>query len=170
MWYYSTMMPRKSDKWVNISQKIFISSRYAQELELPKKAIGIWVIAKEEHKYYRLRKVRLDGYLASDKGNNFQKISKEDFKQLEILNDNEKFYWVFYGLSKRKIDWLKNILEKFANDEDLEELIWEIGKYKIVRQILSDTNKNKRRLYTSLQGAISYWKKYRLENFKPNYE
>lgn len=63
------MMPRKSDIRAYESQKIFISSKYANKLELPQKAIGVWVIAKVKRRYFRLRKVRLDGYLASDKGN-----------------------------------------------------------------------------------------------------
>lgn len=41
------MMPRKSDIRAYESQKIFISSKYANKLELPQKAIGVWVIAKE---------------------------------------------------------------------------------------------------------------------------
>ena len=119
---------------------------------------------------FRLRKVRLDGYLASDKGNNFQNISKDKFRVLKILNDNEKFYWVFYGLSKRKTDWVKKLLEIFAENKNLSELIQYFGKYQIARQILFDTNPQKGRLYSSIKGAVEYWEKNRLQNYEPNWE
>lgn len=117
------MMPRKSDVRVYENQKIFISRKYVNELKIPQKAIGVWVIVKEKRGYFRLRKVRLDGYLASDKGNNFQNISKDKFRVLKILNYNEKFYWVFYGLSKRKTDWVKKLLEIFAENKNLSALM-----------------------------------------------
>ena len=170
MWYYHNMMPRKSDVRVYENQKIFISRKYAGELKLPQKAIGVWVVAKEKRRCFRLRKVRLDGYLASDKGNNFQNISKDKFRVLKILNENEKFYWVFYGLSKRKTDWVKKLLEIFAENKNLSELIQYFGKYQIARQILFDTNPQKVRLYSSIRGAVEYWERNRLQNYEPNWE
>ena len=164
------MMPRKSDIRAYESQKIFISSKYANKLELPQKAIGVWVIAKVKRRYFRLRKVRLDGYLASDKGNNFQNISKEKFSILKIFNEDEKFYWVFYGLSKRKTEWLKKLLSIFEENNLLSELIAKSGKYQIARQILFDTNPQKVRLYSSIRGAIEYWERNRLQNYEPNWE
>ena len=164
------MMPRKSDIRAYESQKIFISSKYANKLELPQKAIGVWVIAKVKRRYFRLRKVRLDGYIASDKGNNFQNISKEKFSILKIFNENEKFYWVFYGLSKRKTEWLKKLLSIFEENNLLSELIAKFGKYQIARQILFDTNPQKVRLYSSIRGAIEYWERNRLQNYEPNWE
>lgn len=163
-------MPRKSEVRVYESQKIFISRKYAGELKLPQKAIGVWVIAKVKRRYFRLRKVRLDGYLASDKGNNFQNISKEKFSILKIFNEDEKFYWVFYGLSKRKTEWVKKILEIFAENKNLSGLIQCFGKYQITRQILFDTNPQKGRLYSSIKGAVEYWEKNRLQNYEPNWE
>lgn len=47
------MTPRKSDVRVYENQKIFISSKYANKLELPQKAIGVWVIAKVKRRYFR---------------------------------------------------------------------------------------------------------------------
>lgn len=164
------MMPRKSDIRAYESQKIFISSKYANKLELPQKAIGVWVIAKVKRRYFRLRKVRLDGYLASDKGNNFPNISKEKFSILKIFNENEKFYWVFYGLSKRKTEWLKKLLSIFEENNLLSELIAKFGKYQIARQILFDTNPQKVRLYSSIRGAVEYWERNRLQNYEPNWE
>lgn len=164
------MMPRKSDIRAYESQKIFISSKYANKLELPQKAIGVWVIAKVKRRYFRLRKVRLDGYLASDKGNNFQNISKEKFSILKIFNEKEKFYWVFYGLSKRKTEWLKKLLSIFEENNLLSELIAKFGKYQIARQILFDTNPQKVRLYSSTRGAVEYWERNRLQNYEPNWE
>lgn len=170
MWYYHNMMPRKSDIRAYESQKIFISSKYANKLELPQKAIGVWVIAKVKRRYFRLRKVRLDGYLASDKGNNFQNISKEKFSILKIFNEDEKFYWVFYGLSKRKTEWLKKLLSTFEENNLLSELIAKFGKYQIARQILFDTGPQKGRIYSSIKGAVEYWEKHRLQNYEPNWE
>ena len=164
------MMPRKSDIRAYESQKIFISSKYANKLELPQKAIGVWVIAKVKRRYFRLRKVRLDGYLASDKGNNFQNISKEKFSILKIFNEDEKFYWVFYGLSKRKTEWLKKLLSIFEENNLLSELIAKFGKYQIARQILVDTGPQKGRIYSSIKGAVEYWEKHRLQNYEPNWE
>lgn len=164
------MMPRKSDIRAYESQKIFISSKYANKLELPQKAIGVWVIAKVKRRYFRLRKVRLDGYLASDKGNNFQNISKEKFSILKIFNEDEKFYWVFYGLSKRKTEWLKKLLSIFEENNLLSELIAKFGKYQIARQILFDTGPQKVRLYSSIRGAVEYWERNRLQNYEPNWE
>lgn len=164
------MMPRKSDIRAYESQKIFISSKYANKLELPQKAIGVWVIAKVKRRYFRLRKVRLDGYLASDKGNNFQNISKEKFSILKIFNEDEKFYWVFYGLSKRKTEWLKKLLSIFEENNLLSELIAKFGKYQIARQILFDTGPQKGRIYSSIKGAVEYWEKHRLKNYEPNWE
>lgn len=164
------MMPRKSDIRAYESQKIFISSKYANKLELPQKAIGVWVIAKVKRRYFRLRKVRLDGYLASDKENNFQNISKEKFSILKIFNEDEKFYWVFYGLSKRKTEWLKKLLSIFEENNLLSELIAKFGKYQIARQILFDTGPQKGRIYSSIKGAVEYWEKHRLQNYEPNWE
>lgn len=164
------MMPRKLDIRAYESQKIFISSKYANKLELPQKAIGVWVIAKVKRRYFRLRKVRLDGYLASDKGNNFQNISKEKFSILKIFNEDEKFYWVFYGLSKRKTEWLKKLLSIFEENNLLSELIAKFGKYQIARQILFDTGPQKGRIYSSIKGAVEYWEKHRLQNYEPNWE
>ena len=164
------MMPRKPDIRAYESQKIFISSKYANKLELPQKAIGVWVIAKVKRRYFRLRKVRLDGYLASDKGNNFQNISKEKFSILKIFNEDEKFYWVFYGLSKRKTEWLKKLLSIFEENNLLSELIAKFGKYQIARQILFDTGPQKGRIYSSIKGAVEYWEKHRLQNYEPNWE
>lgn len=164
------MMPRKSDIRAYESQKIFISSKYANKLELPQKAIGVWVIAKVKRRYFRLRKVRLDGYLASDKGNNFQNISKEKFSILKIFNEDEKFYWVFYGLSKRKTEWLKKLLSTFEENNLLSEVIAKFGKYQIARQILFDTGPQKGRIYSSIKGAVEYWEKHRLQNYEPNWE
>ena len=164
------MMPRKSDVRVYENQKIFISRKYAGELKLPQKAIGVWVVAKEKRRCFRLRKVRLDGYLASDKGNNFQNISKEKFSILKIFNEDEKFYWVFYGLSKRKTEWLKKLLSTFEENNLLSELIAKFGKYQIARQILFDTGPQKGRIYSSIKGAVEYWEKHRLQNYEPNWE
>ena len=117
-----------------------------------------------------LPKETIDGYLASDKGNNFQNISKDKFRLLKILNDNEKFYWVFYGLSKRKTDWVKKLLEIFAENKNLSALMQYFGKYQIAKQILFDTNPQKVRLYSSIRGAIEYWERNRLQNYEPNWE
>lgn len=164
------MMPRKSDIRAYESQKIFISLKYANKLELPQKTIGVWVVAKEKRRCFRLRKVRLDGYLASDKGNNFQNISKEKFSILKIFNEDEKFYWVFYGLSKRKTEWLKKLLSIFEENNLLSELIAKFGKYQIARQIFFDTGPQKGRIYSSIKGAVEYWEKHRLQNYEPNWE
>ncbi len=164
------MMQRKSDIRIFENQKIFINQKYVNELKIPQKAIGIWVIVKEERRYFRLRKVRLDGYLTSDKGNNFQNISRKKFRILKILNENEKFYWVFYGLSKRKNEWVKKLLEIFTANKDLSKLILHFGKYQIAKQILFDTNPQKPYLYSSINGAVAYWEKNRLQRYEPNWK
>ena len=121
-------------------------------------------------KMFREAYVNIPYDMFLNKENNFQNISKDKFRLLKILNDNEKFYWVFYGLSKRKTDWVKKLLEIFAENKNLSELIQYFGKYQIARQILFDTNPQKVRLYSSIRGAVEYWERNRLQNYEPNWE
>ena len=68
----------------------------------------------------------------------------------------------------KKTDWVKKLLEIFAEHKDLFELIQYFGKYQIARQILFDTNPQKVRLYRSIRGVVEYWERNRLQNYEPN--
>ena len=153
-------MPRKTEIKVSDEDKIIIDSNDVIRFKLPQKAIGIWVLETKSGRYYRLRKVRLDSYLASDKYNNFQNISYRDYHALIISSDDKKFDSLFENVSSRKTEWIKSLISEFSRDPELSIALLTLGKYKIAKYILSDTDKTDgNSKYTSTLEAISYWKR-----------
>ncbi len=164
------MMTRRSEVKVSESQMLCITRKDANVLKLPVKAIGVWVVVKESVSEVRLRKVRQDRYLASDKGNNFQVVSQKQFEVIKRNNDILKFQNVFAGISKRKREWVKMILKLFNDSKELKPIMKKFGKYNIAKQILFDTDATKTPVYNSTKTALSYWKNKRLENYEPTCE
>ncbi len=164
------MMTRKSEVKVSESQMFHITRKGANILKLSVKEIGIWVVVKESVLEVRLRKVRQDGYLASDKGNNFQVVSQKQFEVIKRNNNILKFQNVFVGISKRKREWVEMILKLFGDSKELRLFLRKFGKYNIAKQILFDTDATKTPIYNSTKTAVSYWRNKRLENYEPTWE
>ncbi len=153
-------MPRKTEIKVSDEDKIIIDSNDVIRFKLPQKAIGTWVLETKSGRYYRLRKVRLDNYLASDKYNNFQNFSYRDYHALIICSDDKKFDSLFTNISPRKTEWVKSLIAEFFRDPELNVAISTLGKFKVAKYILSDTDRtNGNSKYSSTSEAIAFWKR-----------
>ena len=127
--------------------------------QLPMKAVGIWVIVQRNDFYYRLRKVRLDGYFASDKYNNHQKISCKIWDQMFGGERSAKFE--FFKLSVRKRKWVMSLIDEFLKIPALQKVVENLGHDEVILRILDDTSTNRAggKLYSSIESALSYWKR-----------
>ncbi len=140
-------------------EKFKITPEMAEIFELPMKAVGIWVIVQRNDFYYRLRKVRLDGDFASDKYNNHQKISCKVWAQMFGGERCAKFE--FSKLSVRKRRWVMSLIDEFYKVQELSKLLAELGHDEVILRILDDTSVNREgsKLYSSIESALSYWKR-----------
>ena len=110
----------------------------AEIFELPMKAVGIWVIVQRNDFYYRLRKVRLDGYFASDKYKNHQKISCKIWAQMFGGEHSAKFE--FFKLSVRKRKWVMSLIDELYKVRELSKVLEELGHDEVILRILDDTS------------------------------
>ncbi len=140
-------------------EKIKITPEMAEIFELPMKAAGLWVIVLKNDFYYRLRKVRLDGYFASDKYNNHQKISRKIWAQMFGGERSAKFE--FFKLSVRKRKWVMSLIDELYKVRELSKVLEELGHDEVILRILDDTSANREggKLYSSIESALSYWKR-----------
>ena len=140
-------------------EKFKITPEMVEIFELPMKAVGIWVIVQKNDFYYRLRKVRLDGYFASDKYNNHQKISCKVWAQMFGGERCAKFE--FSKLSVRKRRWVISLIDEFLKIPELQKVVENLGHDEVILRILDDTSTNREggKLYSSIESALSYWKR-----------
>lgn len=140
-------------------EKFKITPEMAEIFELPMKAVGIWVIVQRNDFYYRLRKVRLDGDFASDKYNNHQKISCKVWAQMFGGERCAKFE--FSKLSVRKRRWVMSLIDEFLKISELQKVVENLGHDEVILRILDDTSTNREggKLYSSIESALSYWKR-----------
>lgn len=140
-------------------EKVEITAEMAEIFGLPMKAVGIWVIVQRNDFYYRLRKVRLDGYFASDKYNNHQKISRKIWAQMFGGERSAKFE--FFKLSVRKRKWVMSLIDELYKVRELSKLLEELGYDEVILRILDDTSADRTggKLYSSIESALSYWKR-----------
>ena len=108
---------------------------------------------------YRLRKVRLDGDFASDKYNNHQKISSKVWAQMFGGERCAKFE--FSKLSVRKRRWVMSLIDEFFKVPALQKVAENLGHDEVILRILDDTSVNREggKLYSSIESALSYWKR-----------
>ena len=140
-------------------EKFEITSEMAKIFGLPMKAVGIWVIVQRNDFYYRLRKVRLDVYFASDKYNNHQKISSKIWAQMFGGERSAKFE--FFKLSVRKRKWVMSLIYEFYKVQELSKALENLGHDEVILRILDDTSADRAggKLYSSIESAIAYWRR-----------
>ena len=140
-------------------EKFKITPEMAEIFGLPMKAVGIWVIVQRNDFYYRLRKVRLDGYFASDKYNNHQKISRKIWAQMFGGERSAKFE--FFKLSVRKRKWVMSLIDELYKVRELSKVLEELGHDEVILRILDDTSADRigGKLYSSIESAITYWRR-----------
>ena len=138
-------------------EKVEITAEMAGIFGLPKKAIGKWAVVAEDDVERRLMKVRLDGYFASDKYNNHQKISRKILAQIFGGEHSAKFE--FFKLSVRKRKWVMSLIDEFYKDRELSRVLEELGHNEVILRILDDTSADRAggKLYSSIESAIAYW-------------
>lgn len=126
---------------------------------LPMKAVGKWAVIERNGFNYRLRKVRLDGDFASDKYNNNQKISCKVWAQMFGGERCVKFE--FSKLSVRKRRWVMSLIDEFLKISELQKVVENLGHDEVILRILDDTSTNREggKLYSSIESALSYWKR-----------
>ena len=140
-------------------KQVEITREMVEVFGLPVKAIGKWAVIERRGFNYRLRKVRLDGYFASDKYNNHQKISSKVWAQMFGGERSAKFE--FFKLSVRKRKWVMSLIDEFYKVRELSKLHEELGHDEVILRILDDTSANREggKLYSSIETALSYWKR-----------
>ena len=126
---------------------------------LPVKAIGKWAVIERHGFNYRLRKVRLDGDFASDKYNNHQKISSKVWAKMFGGERCAKFE--FFKLSVRKLKWVMSLIDELYKVRELSKVLEELGHDEVILRILDDTSADHEggKLYSSIESALSYWKR-----------
>lgn len=139
-------------------EKFKITPEMAEIFGLPMKAVGIWVIVQRNDFYYRLRKVRLDGYFADDKYNNHQRIPNRIWSEMFGSKRSAKF-----EISKqtiRKQNWVYGLLEQLSKIEELKSVLNLMERDEVILQILDDTDSSRAggKLYSSTSTAIAHWK------------
>ena len=157
---YGYMRPRKSSDRIENYERVEICDADIKTHNLPVKALGVWAIIKEDKKSIRLRKVRLDGFLMSDKYNNHQVLS------IDVANIIRKIPEKKAGIdiskiSTRKFRWISDVIFALTQNYMLPEKISHDEKSKIIAQIWDDTNPDNTggKLYSSVDGALRVWKK-----------
>lgn len=138
-------------------EKFKITPEMAEIFGLPMKAVGIWVIVQKNDFYYRLRKVRLDGYFSSDKYNNHQKISSKVWAQMFGGERSAKFEFFKLSVCKRK--WVMSLIDEFYKVQELSKVLEELGHDEVILRILDDSSADRAggKLYSSIESAIAYW-------------
>ena len=140
-------------------KQVDITREMVEVFGLPIKAIGKWAVVERRGFNYRLRKVRLDGDFASDKYNNHQKISCKVWAQMFGGERCAKFE--FSKLSVRKRKWVMSLIDEFLKIPELQKSIENLGHDEVILRILDDTSVNREggKLYSSIESALSYWKR-----------
>ena len=140
-------------------KQVEITREMVEVFGLPIKAIGKWAVVERRGFNYRLRKVRLDGDFASDKYNNHQKISCKVWAQMFGGERCAKFE--FSKLSVRKRRWVISLIDEFLKIPELQKVIENLGHDEVILRILDDTSANREggKLYSSIESALSYWKR-----------
>ena len=140
-------------------EKFEITAKIAEVFGLPKKAIGKWAVVSKDYFEHRLRKVRLDGYFASDKYNNHQKISCKIWVQMFGGERCAKFE--FSKLSVRKRRWVMSLIDEFLKIPALQKVVENLGHDEVILRILDDTSADRvgGKLYSSIESAIAYWRR-----------
>lgn len=140
-------------------KQVEITREMVEILGLPVKAVGKWAVIERRGFNYRLRKVRLDGDFASDKYNNHQKISCKVWAQMFGGERCAKFE--FSKLSVRKRRWVISLIDEFLKIPELQKVIENLGHDEVILRILDDTSANREggKLYSSIESALSYWKR-----------
>ncbi len=140
-------------------KQVEITREMVEVFGLPIKAIGKWAVVERRGFNYRLRKVRLDGDFASDKYNNHQKISCKIWAQMFGGERCAKFE--FSKLSVRKRRWVMSLIDEFLKIPELQKVLENLGHDEVILRILDDTSTNREggKLYSSIESALSYWKR-----------
>ncbi len=140
-------------------KQVEITREMIEIFGLPVKAIGKWAVVERSGFNYRLRKIRLDGDFASDKYNNHQKISCKIWAQMFGGERCAKFE--FSKLSVRKRRWVMSLIDEFLKIPELQEVVEDLGHDEVILRILDDTSANREggKLYSSIESALSYWKR-----------
>lgn len=147
-------------------KQVEITREMVEIFGLPVKAVGKWAVVERHGFNYRLRKVRLDGDFASDKYNNQQKISCKVWVQMFGGERCAKFE--FSKLSVRKRRWVMSLIDEFLKIPELQKSIKNLGHDEVILRILDDTSVNREggKLYSSIESALSYWKRNYGRNVK----
>ena len=153
------MMISKTKISVAGFKQVEITREIVEVFGLPVKVIGKWAVIERRGFNYRLRKVRLDGYFASDKYNNHQKISSKVWAKMFGGERCAKFE--FSKLSVRKRKWVMSLIEEFLKVPALQKVAENLGHDAVILRILDDTSANREggKLYSSIETALSYWKR-----------
>ena len=140
-------------------KQVKITREMVEIFGLPVKAVGKWAVIERRGFNYRLRKVRLDGDFASDKYNNHQKISCKIWAQMFGGERCAKFE--FSKLSVRKRRWVMSLIDEFLKIPELQKVLENLGHDEVILRILEDTSTNREggKLYSSIESALSYWKR-----------
>ena len=140
-------------------KQVEITREMVEIFGLPVKAIGKWAVIERRCFNYRLRKVRLDGDFASDKYNNHQKISCKVWAQM--FGGERCAKYEFSKLSVRKRKWVMSLIEEFLKIPELQKVLENLGHDEVILRILDDTSVNREggKLYSSIESALSYWKR-----------
>lgn len=140
-------------------KQVEITREMVEIFGLPVKAVGKWAVIERRGFNYRLRKVRLDGDFASDKYNNHQKISCKVWAQ--IFGGERCAKFEFSKLSVRKRRWVMSLIDEFLKIPELQKSIENLGHDEVILRILDDTSANREggKLYSSIESALSYWKR-----------
>lgn len=140
-------------------KQVDITREMVEIFGLPVKAVGKWAVVERNGFNYCLRKVRLDGDFASDKYNNHQKISCKIWAQMFGGERSAKFE--FSKLSVRKRRWVMSLIEEFLKVPALQKVAENLGHDEVILRILDDTSVNREggKLYSSIETALSYWKR-----------
>lgn len=139
-------------------EKVEITAEMAEVFGLPNKAIGKWAVVSKDYFEYRLRKVRLDGYFADDKYNNYQRIPNRIWDEMFGSKRSAKFE--ISKQTNRKQNWVYGLLEQLSKIEELKNVLNVMGRDEVILQILDDTDSSRAggKLYSSTSTAIAHWK------------
>ncbi len=169
MWYYCGMRKPKDGERIDERKRILISAEIAGRYGLPKKAIGVWIVVEKSKAGCRLRKVRQDGFLMSDKYNNHQFISTKIAEGIGVIRKAKKKISIAeFKISTRKKRWIDDVILAMKADDKLMKYISKISQDELTLQIYDDTSASREggKLYSSLSGALRIWRKRCRENSK----
>lgn len=74
----------------------------------------------------------------------------------------------FSKLSVRKRRWVMSLIDEFLKIPELQKSIKNLGHDEVILRILDDTSVNREggKLYSSIESALSYWKRNYGRNVK----